>query len=119
MKGKRGRGNYGKTLVFGIFQQKGEAYTKIVPACSKATLRAIIRGRVDLEECDLLGRVARVRRIGLVDMRYQWHLQVAQGKDEFAKGTKLTSIALKDFWASLQSAWRNTTSCLEPRFNCI
>ena len=47
VKGKRGRGAYGKTTVFGIFERDGHVYTEIVPDCSKATLQGIIRGKVD------------------------------------------------------------------------
>ncbi len=46
-KGKRGRGAYGKTTVFGIFERDGQVYTEIGPDCSKPTLQGIIRGRVD------------------------------------------------------------------------
>ena len=47
VKGRRGRGAYGKTVVFGIFERQGRVYTEIVPDCSKPTLQGIIRGRVD------------------------------------------------------------------------
>ena len=47
IKGKRGRGAYKKTPVFGIFKRGGKVYTEIVPNCAKHTLQAIIRGRVD------------------------------------------------------------------------
>ena len=48
-----GRGAYGKTVVFGIFERQGHVYTEIVPDCSTPTLHGIIRGRVDhaREEC--------------------------------------------------------------------
>jgi len=46
VKGKRGRGAYGKTTVFGIFERDGKVYTQIVPNCSKATLQGLIRGKV-------------------------------------------------------------------------
>src|SRR5512141_1979419 len=49
VKGKRGRGAYGKTIVFGVFKRSGKVYTEIVPDCSKATLQAIIRGKVGPE----------------------------------------------------------------------
>ena len=49
VKGKRGRGAYGKKIVFGIFQRNGHVYTEVVPNCSKATLQAVIRGKVELE----------------------------------------------------------------------
>ena len=47
VKGRRGRGAYGKTVVFGIFERQGHVYTEIVSDCSKPTLQGIIRGRVD------------------------------------------------------------------------
>jgi len=37
VRGKRGRGASGKTIVFGIFQRDGNVHTEIVPDCSKAT----------------------------------------------------------------------------------
>ena len=49
VKGKRGRGAYGKTIDFGIFKRNGHVYTEIVPDCSKAMLQAVIRGKVELE----------------------------------------------------------------------
>ena len=49
IKGKRGRGAYGKTIVFGIFKRDGMVYTEIVQDCSKKTLQGVIRGHVELE----------------------------------------------------------------------
>ena len=50
IKGKRGRGAYGKTPVFGILQRGGgKVYTEIVPDCARKTLQAIIRGKVEPE----------------------------------------------------------------------
>ena len=45
VKGRRGRGAYGRTVVFGIFERQGHVYTEIVPDCSKPTLQGIIRAR--------------------------------------------------------------------------
>ena len=47
IKGKRGRGAYKKTPVFGILKRGGKVYTEIVPDCAKTNLQAIIRGRVE------------------------------------------------------------------------
>lgn len=49
VRGKRGRGAGGKTIVFGIFKRNGHVYTEIVPDVKKATLLGVIRGRVALE----------------------------------------------------------------------
>lgn len=49
LKGRRGRGAYGKTIVFGIFQRNGQVYTELVADCRNPTLQAIIRGKVTLD----------------------------------------------------------------------
>src|SRR5918911_3009701 len=49
VRGKRGRGAAGKTIVFGIFKRNGQVYTEIVPDCRKPTLQKVIRGHVSLE----------------------------------------------------------------------
>jgi hypothetical protein len=48
VRGKRGRGARGKTIVFGIYERDGRVYTEVVPNCKKANLQAIIRGKVEL-----------------------------------------------------------------------
>ena len=47
IRGKRGRGADGKTIVFGLLKRADCVYTEIVPDASKATLQAIIRGKAD------------------------------------------------------------------------
>jgi hypothetical protein len=47
IKSKRSRGDYGKTPVFGILQRGCSVYTEIVPDCTRKTLQAIIRGKID------------------------------------------------------------------------
>jgi len=61
VKGKRGRGASGKTIVFGVLKRHGKVYTEIVPDCSKATLQAVIRGKVTLT-------VSSIRMGGVVTM---------------------------------------------------
>ena len=47
MRGKRGRSAGSKTIVFGLFKRGGQVDTEIVPDCSKKTLQAIIRGKIN------------------------------------------------------------------------
>lgn len=47
IRGKLGRGAGSKTIVFGLLRRGNCVYTEIVPNASKATLQAIIRGKVD------------------------------------------------------------------------
>ena len=44
VRGKKGRGVGGKTIVFGILERQGKVYTEIVPAAAKKQLQAAIRG---------------------------------------------------------------------------
>ena len=95
IKGKRGRGAYGKTIVFGIFQRNGHVYTEIVPNCSKATLQEVIRGRVELKS--IIYSDGWRGYNGLVDVGYGKHLRIDHGQDEFAKGrTHINGI--EGFW---------------------
>jgi len=83
VKGKRGRGAYGKTAVFGIFERAGQVYTEVVSDCSKATLQGIIRGRVD--PASVVNSDGWRGYNGLVDLGYG-HYRVDHSKDEFARG---------------------------------
>lgn len=42
------RGQAGKSLVFGIFQVKGQIYTEIIPECVKGQIQPLVRGRADI-----------------------------------------------------------------------
>jgi len=94
VKGKRGRGSYGKTVVFGIFERAGQVYTEIVPDCSKPTLQGIIPGRVDANTVINSDRWRGYN--GLVDLGYG-HYRVDHSRDEFARGqTHINGI--EGFW---------------------
>lgn len=96
VKGIRGRGARGKTIVFGLFKRNGRVYTEIVPDCSKATLQAIIRGRAELES--VIHSDGRRGYDGLVDLGYQKHFRVEYGNNEFAnKHSHINGI--ESFWA--------------------
>src|SRR5947209_11749862 len=85
VRGKRGRGASGKTIVFGIFKRNGCVYTEIVPDCKKATLQAIIHGRVAPKA--VIHSDGWRGYDGLVDVGYSKHFRVEHGANEFARGT--------------------------------
>jgi transposase len=95
VRGKRGRGARGKTIVFGIYKRNGRVYTEIVPNCKKASIQAIIRGKVDLQ--------SRIHTDGfrsydgIVHMGYQKHYRVQHGQDEFVRGTAHIN-GIEGFW---------------------
>lgn len=94
IKGKRGRGAYGKTPVFGIYERNGHVYTEVVPDCSKPTLQAIIRGKVTPET--IVNSDGWRGYNGLVDIGYG-HCRVDHGKDEFVRG-KTHINGIEGFW---------------------
>ena len=96
VRGKRGRGAAGKTPVFGILQRKGKVSTEIVPDCAKATLQAIIRGRVSPESVIHSDKWRGYN--GLVDLGYQKHYRVHHGTNEFARGKNHIN-GIESFWS--------------------
>lgn len=100
IKGKRGRGAFGKTAVFGIFKRNGHVYTEIVPDCRKSTLQGIIRGHVTLDS--IIYSDGWRGYNGLVDVGYGKHLRVNHGQDEFVRGrTHINGI--EGFWGFAKS----------------
>jgi transposase len=95
VKGKRGRGASGKTIVFGVFKRNGKVYTEIVPDCSKATLQAVIRGKVEPESVIYSDNWHGYN--GLVDVGYGKHLRVDHGRNEYVKG-KTHINGIEGFW---------------------
>ena len=94
VKGRRGRGAYGKTVVFGIFERQRHVYTEIVPDCSKPTLQGIIRGRVDPRT--VINSDGWRGYHGLVDLGYG-HVRVDHAHDEVTKGPVHIN-GIEGFW---------------------
>ena len=96
IRGKRGRGAYGKTPVFGILQRGGQVYTEIVPDCARKTLQAIIRGRVVPDS--VIHSDSWRGYGGLVDLGYKKHYRIHHGKDQFANGKRHIN-GIESFWS--------------------
>ena len=96
VRGKRGRGASGKTIVFGLLKRDGRVYTEIVPDCKKATLQAIIRGRVAPEV--VIHSDGWRGYDGLVDVGYSKHYRVNHGENEFARGSQHIN-GIESFWS--------------------
>ncbi|MBU0647887.1 IS1595 family transposase [Patescibacteria group bacterium] len=94
-KGKRGRGTYGKTIIFGIFKRNGSVFTEIVSDCSRDTLQAIIRGKVEIDSVVHSDKWRGYN--GLVDLGYQKYFRVDRGKNEFVRG-KSHINGIESFW---------------------
>ena len=125
IKGQRGRGARGKTIVFGIFKRNGKVYTEIVPNCKRKTLQAVIRGRVSLDS--VIHSDGWRGYHGLVDLGYKKHFRVNHLENEFYNNQSHIN-GIESFWAYAKtrlSKFRGmnlTTFCLhlketEFRFN--
>jgi transposase-like protein len=96
VRGKRGRGAYGKTIVFGVLKRYGKVYTEIVPDCSKATLQGIIRGHV--EPSAVIHSDGWRGYDGLVDLGFDKHFRVHHSENEFASGERHIN-GIESFWS--------------------
>lgn len=84
VRGKRGRGAYKKTIVFGMLKRGDCVYTQVVPNCRATTLQAAIRGRVALDSTILSDCLSSYH--GLVDLGYAKHLRIRHSDNHFAEG---------------------------------
>lgn len=96
VRGKRGRGASGKTIVFGIFKRNGCVYTEVVPDCKKRTLQAVIRGRVALDT--VVHSDGWRGYDGLVDVGYAKHFRVDHGHNQFVRGPHHVN-GIESFWS--------------------
>jgi len=96
IRGKRGRGAGGKTIVFGLHKREGCVFTQIVPDCSKAVLQGVIRGKVDAES--VLHTDGWPAYDGLIDLGYRKHYRVHHGANEFARGKRHIN-GIESFWS--------------------
>ncbi len=95
VRGIRGGGDRGKTIVFGLFGRNGRVYAEIVPDCPKATLQGIIRSRVEPES--VIHSDGRRGHDGLVDLGCRKHFRGKHGDNEFA-GRRSCVNGLESFW---------------------
>ena len=96
VRGKRGRGASGKTIVFGLFKRNGKVYTEIVPDVKRRSLQAIIRGRVDVGS--VIHSDGWRGYDGLVDLGYEKHFRVHHGQSEFVRGRSHIN-GIEAFWS--------------------
>ena len=96
IKGKRGRGAGGKTIVFGILKRGDRVWTQIVPDAKKRTLQRVIRGKVSLDS--IVHTDGWVGYDGLVDVGYAKHFRVRHGENEFADRSNHIN-GIESFWS--------------------
>ena len=96
VRGKRGRGAFGKHIVFGIYKRNGFVFTEIVPDVQRKTLQAVIRGRVSLDS--IIHSDSWRGYNGLVDVGFDKHYRVNHSKNEFVAGDSHIN-GIESFWS--------------------
>ncbi len=96
IRGKRGRGAGGKTIVFGIFKRDDKVYTETIPDATKASLIKVIRGHVSADS--IIHTDGWRGYNGLVDVGYSKHFRVSHGENEFASGNQHIN-GIESFWS--------------------
>ena len=96
VRGKRGRGAGGKTIVFGLLKRGDCVYTEIVPDASKRTLQAIIRGKASIDS--VIHTDGWRGYDGLVDIGFDKHFRVNHGNNEFVRGSNHVN-GIESFWS--------------------
>ena len=95
VRGKKGRGAFKKTPVFGLLKRNGKVYTQIIEECDRYTLHRIIKERVDKNS--IIHSDGWLGYDGLVDVGYKKHYRVNHSKNEFA--SKKSHInGIENFW---------------------
>jgi transposase len=95
VRGKRGRGASGKTVVFGMKQREGKVYTQVVRNCSAATLVPIIKGVVPGGSVVYSDEWKAYD--GLVNVGYKKHYRVRHSGNVFANGRAHVN-GIENFW---------------------
>ena len=96
VRGVRGRGAGGKTIVFGLLKRGNQVYTEIVPNATKAVLQAVIRGKVS--PASVIHTDGWRGYDGLVDLGFDKHYRVHHHDNEFARGTSHIN-GIESFWS--------------------
>ena len=92
----------------------GCVYTEIVPDCKKATLQAIIRGRVAAEA--VIHSDGCRGYDGLVDVGYSKHFRVNHGSNEFVRGTAHVN-GIEGFWSFAKRRLQKFNGVSSETFN--
>jgi transposase-like protein len=95
VKGKRGRGARGKTIVFDLLKRGDKVYTQIIEKCDRNTLQTIIKDKASADS--VINSDGWRGYNGLVDFGYKRHFRVHHGKNEFARGNSHIN-GIESFW---------------------
>ena len=113
VRGVRGRGAGGKTVVFGLIKRKGKVYTQVVKNCSVKELVPIIRKRVGIDS--VIYSDGFKTYDGLVNFGYKKHYRIHHGKNEFADGANHIN-GIENFWSIAKTRLAKFRGIHKPNF---
>ena len=96
VRGKKGRGAFGKTIVFGILERGRNIFTEIIPDCKAKTLQSIIKGHISIQS--VIHSDGWKGYDSLVDVGYSKHFRVYHNRNEFAKKSSHIN-GIESFWS--------------------
>ncbi|HBC89214.1 MAG TPA: IS1595 family transposase [Lentisphaeria bacterium] len=96
VRGRRGRGAFGKNIVFGLIKRGGKVYTQVVKNCSAGELLPIIKERIAKNSVVYTDSFKTYD--GLVNFGYRRHHRIRHGENEFAVGRNHIN-GIENFWA--------------------
>jgi transposase-like protein len=99
IRGKRGRGAAGKTVVFGVLKRDDKVYLEIVPNASREELMPIIQGKI-LEGSTIYTDGWKAYN-GLILNGYD-HYRIYHSNNEFARGKNHVN-GIESFWSYAKS----------------
>lgn len=96
VRGIRGRGARGKTIVFGILQRRGSVSAHVVKDCKHTTLLPLIKGVIAPDSIIYTDNFTSYQHLSLDG--YKDHFTVNHGNNEFAKDGQIHTNGIENFW---------------------
>mgnify|MGYP000854844567 CR=1 FL=1 len=112
VRGKRGRGAAGKTIVFGVLKRDDKVYLKIINSASREELMPIIQGKI-LEGSTIYTDGWKAYN-GLIVNGYD-HYRIFHSENEFARGKNHVN-GIESFWAYAKNRMNKFNGFKEDKF---
>ena len=101
VRGIRGRGAKGKTIVFGILKRGGNVFTAVVKDCKRETLFPIIKDVIPLNSTIYTDGFSVYE--SLMAEGYAAHFSVCHGENEFSRSGGIHTNGIENFWGLCKS----------------
>lgn len=101
VRGKRGRGTKGKTILFGLYERiSGKAYVRIVSNVKRQTLMKVIKSKITYDSTIYTDGFHVYD--SLLEQGFQNHSRVLHGENEFVRGVAHVN-GMEGFWSFLKT----------------